>query len=78
MEYEPEGILENIGDKLGFDDRKIEADLERFNVLVRPPEPLSACHDLRRGTAGYCAWRLLSHTASQPTMSAASPAASRR
>ena len=34
MDYVPEGIKEKIGSTLGFDDRKIKADLERFKALI--------------------------------------------
>jgi uncharacterized membrane protein len=34
MLYEPEGILETIGDKLGFVSRRVEGDLGRFKDLV--------------------------------------------
>ena len=35
MEYEPEGIIENAGDALGFTTRRIENDLERLRSLSR-------------------------------------------
>ncbi|HEX6509060.1 MAG TPA: SRPBCC family protein [Chloroflexota bacterium] len=34
MEYEPEGIAENVGGKLGFDDRRVQGDLERFKEFI--------------------------------------------
>ena len=34
MEYEPEGIIENAGDALGFTTRRIENDLERFKEFI--------------------------------------------
>ena len=34
MDYVPEGIKEKIGSTLGFDDRKIKGDLERFKALI--------------------------------------------
>ncbi len=34
MDYEPEGIVESVGDKLGFMTRRVEGDLERFKELV--------------------------------------------
>ena len=34
MEYEPEGVVENVGDKLGFDDRRVQGDLERFKEFI--------------------------------------------
>lgn len=40
MDYEPQGLAEKIGDALGFLDRQVEKDLERFRDLV-----------MRRGTA---------------------------
>jgi uncharacterized membrane protein len=32
--YDPEGILENVGDKLGFMDRRVQGDLERFKAFI--------------------------------------------
>ncbi|HUF53485.1 MAG TPA: SRPBCC family protein [Dehalococcoidia bacterium] len=34
MDYEPEGIIEEVGDKLGFVSRRVEGDLERFKEFV--------------------------------------------
>lgn len=34
MDVEPHGIAETVGDKLGFLDRKVEGDLDRFKELV--------------------------------------------
>ena len=34
LEYEPEGLVEQVGDKLGVVDRQVTADLERFKALV--------------------------------------------
>jgi len=34
MAYEPEGILETAGDKLGFLDRRVAGDLERFKHYI--------------------------------------------
>ncbi|TVR76157.1 MAG: SRPBCC family protein [Sphaerobacteraceae bacterium] len=34
MDYEPESIVESVGDKLGFMSRRVEGDLERFKELV--------------------------------------------
>ena len=34
LEYEPEGLVETIGDKLGFVERQVESDLQRFKALV--------------------------------------------
>jgi uncharacterized membrane protein len=34
LEYEPEGLAETIGDKLGFMQRRVEGDLERFKGFV--------------------------------------------
>ena len=34
MEYDPEGIVENVGDKLGFVSRRVEGDLERFKKFI--------------------------------------------
>jgi uncharacterized membrane protein len=35
MAYEPEGVIENVGDWLGAADRRVEGDLERFRDLVQ-------------------------------------------
>ena len=34
LEYEPEGLVEQIGDKLGIVERQVGSDLERFKALV--------------------------------------------
>jgi uncharacterized membrane protein len=34
MQYEPEGIVEEVGDKLGFVSRRVESDLQRFKEFV--------------------------------------------
>ncbi|HYO36326.1 MAG TPA: SRPBCC family protein [Geodermatophilus sp.] len=34
LEYEPEGLVEQIGDKLGVVERQVRSDLERFKRLV--------------------------------------------
>lgn len=34
MEYDPQGIVENIGDALGFVTRRIEGDLQRFKKFI--------------------------------------------
>ncbi len=34
MDYDPEGIVENLGDKLGFVSRRVEGDLERFKDFI--------------------------------------------
>jgi uncharacterized membrane protein len=34
MEYEPQGMVETVGDKLGFDDRRVKGDLERFKEFI--------------------------------------------
>ena len=34
LEYEPEGLVEQAGDKLGIVDRQVKSDLERFKALV--------------------------------------------
>jgi uncharacterized membrane protein len=34
MEYDPEGIVEEVGDKLGFVGRRVEGDLKRFKEFV--------------------------------------------
>jgi uncharacterized membrane protein len=32
--YEPEGVVENVGDKLGLVSRRVEGDLERFKKFI--------------------------------------------
>ena len=34
LEYEPEGVIEQVGDKLGIVERQVRGDLERFKKLV--------------------------------------------
>jgi uncharacterized membrane protein len=34
LEYEPEGFFENVGSMLGFVDRRVEGDLERFKSFI--------------------------------------------
>ncbi|MGY1987888.1 SRPBCC family protein [Blastococcus sp. SYSU DS0669] len=34
LEYEPEGLVEKVGDKLGVVERQVESDLRRFKELV--------------------------------------------
>jgi len=34
VDYDPEGLVETVGDKLGFVDRRVEGDLERFKKFV--------------------------------------------
>jgi uncharacterized membrane protein len=34
LEYEPEGVTENVGDALGFVSRRVEADLRRFKEFI--------------------------------------------
>jgi uncharacterized membrane protein len=34
MDYEPEGLREQIGDKLGFVDARVKGDLERFKEFI--------------------------------------------
>ena len=34
MEYEPEGITEEVGDKLGFVTRRVQGDLDRFKEFI--------------------------------------------
>ncbi len=34
MDWEPEGAVQGIGDALGFDDRRIKGDLERFKEFI--------------------------------------------
>ncbi|HEX6487933.1 MAG TPA: SRPBCC family protein [Candidatus Dormibacteraeota bacterium] len=34
VEYDPQGLIETVGDKLGFVDGRVEGDLERFKRFV--------------------------------------------
>lgn len=34
MDWQPEGVTENLGAALGFDDRKVSAELRRFKELI--------------------------------------------
>jgi uncharacterized membrane protein len=34
LEYEPEGVVENIGDALGVVDRRVAGDLQRFKAFI--------------------------------------------
>jgi uncharacterized membrane protein len=34
MEYDPESIVEDVGDKLGFVSRRVEGDLKRFKEFI--------------------------------------------
>jgi uncharacterized membrane protein len=34
MDYEPEGVVENVGDKLGIVKRRVTGDLERFKTFI--------------------------------------------
>ena len=34
LDYDPEGIVENVGDKLGFVGRRVEGDLKRFKEFI--------------------------------------------
>jgi uncharacterized membrane protein len=34
MEYDPEGIVEEVGDKLGFVGRRVEGDLKRYKDFI--------------------------------------------
>jgi uncharacterized membrane protein len=37
MAYEPTGLVESVGDVLGFVSRKVQGDLERFKSFVESP-----------------------------------------
>jgi uncharacterized membrane protein len=34
ISYEPQGILENVGDRLGLLERRVEGDLQRFKAFI--------------------------------------------
>ena len=46
MDFEPEGVVETAGDKLGFLDRQVKGDLKRFKTFIE-----------ERGGAETGAWR---------------------
>lgn len=52
MDYDPEGIVEELGDKLGFVSRRVEGDLKRFKEFV---ESRGEEIDGRRGTVARAA-----------------------
>ena len=35
LNYDPEGVMENVGDKLGVLDRKVQGDLQRFKQFIQ-------------------------------------------
>jgi uncharacterized membrane protein len=37
LDWEPEGMIENVGTALGFDDRQVSKDLERFKEIIESP-----------------------------------------
>ena len=47
MDWEPQGLIENVGDKLGFDERRVKGDLERFKTFI---EERGAATGAWRGT----------------------------
>ena len=34
LDYEPEGVVENVGDKLGIVERRAKGDMERFKAFI--------------------------------------------
>jgi hypothetical protein len=34
MDFEPDGVVEQAGDKLGFLDRQVKGDLKRFKTFI--------------------------------------------
>ena len=34
IDFEPEGLIEKAGDALGFDDRRVKGDLQRFKDII--------------------------------------------
>ncbi|MDP9185391.1 MAG: SRPBCC family protein [Actinomycetota bacterium] len=34
LDWEPEGMVENVGSALGFDDRQVSKDLDRFKEII--------------------------------------------
>ena len=49
MDYEPEGVVENVGDKLGIVGRRAEGDLERIQEVHRGARVRDRCLARRRG-----------------------------
>ncbi|GAA1430581.1 hypothetical protein GCM10009616_15530 [Microlunatus lacustris] len=49
LEYEPEGLVENVGDKLGVVENRAEADLDRFKAFIESEGYASGAW---RGTVG--------------------------
>lgn len=49
IDYEPEGIVEKVGDLLGVLDRRVEGDLKRFKELMESGAPVTGGW---RGTIG--------------------------
>ena len=47
MDWTPEGVVENLGATLGFDDRRVQGDLERFKTFI---EERGAATGAWRGT----------------------------
>ena len=47
MDWEPQGLIENMGEKLGFDERRVKGDLERFKTFI---EERGAATGAWRGT----------------------------
>jgi uncharacterized membrane protein len=47
MDYDPQGFLENVGDKVGFVSKRLEGDMERFKEFI---EDRSASTGAWRGT----------------------------
>ncbi len=54
MEVEPEGVMETVGDTLGFVSRRVEGDLERFKEFIeaRGEETGAWRGTIQRDTAG--------------------------
>ena len=45
MDWEPDGMVEAVGEKLGFDSRKVKGDLERFKAFIeKRGDPTGAWH----------------------------------
>ena len=34
LDYDPQGVVENVGDALGFVSRRVKGDLERFKTFI--------------------------------------------
>ena len=54
MDWEPSGLVQRTGDALGFDDRQVKGDLERFKEFIesRGTETGAWRGEIKQGTSG--------------------------